>query len=352
MTPATRVALLTPMGKSALATFALIGPGSVSLANQLFRSAKGPPIDERDFRPRYGHFGIGLSDDVVVTQRPGSAELIVEIHCHGGTAMVSALIEQLIARGAVRVPWQEFERAAGYSMIQVEAMEALGQVTAPKGADLLVDQWQGSLDRAFTFLRQTRDQKLLHELFAWEKLGAHLAEPWRVVFFGKPNVGKSSLVNALAGFERAIVSATAGTTRDLLSVDVTFEGWPFRLLDGAGLRDTDDPIEKEGVQRILAEIELADLRIEVVDLTEDPDRFKSTQADLVIGGKGDAPSHWNAKQRDSLDGIVSARTGESLDELIRMIVKRLIPVEPSPGQAIPFTDRQRQELRQLIALPS
>jgi tRNA modification GTPase len=342
-----RVALLTPVGRSALATFALIGEGAFDLAKRLFRPAHPAPWTPLDLGPRYGHFGNDPSDDVVITIRPQSAEPVIEVHCHGGLAMVRSLIDQVVDLGASLTTWQQFEQSAGASIIQVEAMDALGQATATRSAQILLDQLHGALDQAISQIKQNRDHHQLEQLQSWEQLGSHLVQPWRVALFGEPNVGKSSLLNALAGFERAIVSPTAGTTRDLLSVDVTFDGWPFRLFDGAGLQTTTDPIEQEGIIRVSQEIARADLRIRVVDLSIPPAPSQSLEADMTIGNKSDLPSPWTQTQLQSLAGTFSARTGENIDVLINTIVQQLIPTLPAPGQAIPFTARQRDELAAL-----
>src|SRR6185503_7750192 len=111
-------------------------------------------------------------------------------------------------------------------------------------------------------------------LLALAEVGLHLTTPWRVVFAGPPNVGKSSLVNALLGYPRAIVYDQPGTTRDVLTASTAFDGWPFELRDTAGLRDgiSLDSVEVEGVARARAQIATADLVVFVHDRSAGLDR--------------------------------------------------------------------------------
>ena len=109
------------------------------------------------------------------------------------------------------------------------------------------------------------------EMLQFRDLGLHLTTPWRVVLAGAPNVGKSSLMNAIAGYQRAIVSPTPGTTRDVVTVTTAIDGWPVQLADTAGLRETQDELESAGVALADAAIGEADLVIVVSDASADSD---------------------------------------------------------------------------------
>jgi tRNA modification GTPase len=334
------VALLTPPGKSALATLGISGPGAWDIASQLFRPIAKKTLTENDLGPAYGYFGQDPIDDVVLARRPQTSLPIIEVHCHGGPAMVEGLIQQIVDRGALRTNWQQFEKLAGRSLVEMEALEALGQATSLSASAILLDQYSGAMQRVVDQAIQSQNPTILDEALSWARLGQHLVEPWRVLVYGEPNVGKSSLLNALAGYSRAIVSPNAGTTRDLLAVDVTFDGWPFRLLDGAGIRESFDPIEIEGIDRLKRELPLVDMRVAVVDLSV-PNSATGLISmehppDLVVGNKVDIA----CDQAASVDIRVSATTGHQVDHLIEMIVTRLIPNKPAPGQAVPFLPRQ------------
>ena len=108
----------------------------------------------------------------------------------------------------------------------------------------------------------------LRELVGWTDFGCHLSEPWQVVILGRPNVGKSSLLNALAGFQRAIVFDEPGTTRDVVSTEIAIDGWPVRLLDTAGIRQGETELERAGIALAREQARSADLRLLVVDASQ------------------------------------------------------------------------------------
>src|SRR5207244_3542080 len=120
------------------------------------------------------------------------------------------------------------------------------------------------------------------ELAKFAPVGRHLVEPWKVVVAGAPNVGKSSLVNALAGYQRAVVSEVAGTTRDAVSVQLAFDGWPVELTDTAGLRDAEG-LEAEGIERARRVLAEADLVLWVVDGAEEWLEFPEDSLEEKLG---------------------------------------------------------------------
>jgi tRNA modification GTPase len=183
----------------------------------------------------------------------------------------------------------------------------------------------------------------LGELARWAPVGRHLVEPWRVVVAGPPNVGKSSLVNALAGYQRAVVSDVAGTTRDVVTVQVAFDGWPVELTDTAGLREAEG-LEAEGVERARRVLAEADLVVWLIDGTEPRTRWPEWGTDvpedrtvLLVQSKADLPVHPTQDLAIQDTTPVSAVTGEGIAALMAVIVKQLIPEPPPPGAGVPYT---------------
>src|SRR5262249_21504979 len=147
----------------------------------------------------------------------------LELHCHGGREVVRLFLELLEARGVRACSWQELDRLTADDPLQAQAAAALASALTSRTASILLDQQQGAFRRAAEAVRAAlqrgeRDEAcpLVAELERHTSLGRRLTAPWRVAVAGAPNVGKSSLVNALAGYQRSIVSAVPGTTRDVV----------------------------------------------------------------------------------------------------------------------------------------
>jgi len=174
------------------------------------------------------------------------------------------------------------------------------------------------------------------------------------VIAGRPNVGKSRLLNTLAGYQRAIVHSAPGTTRDVVTVRTAFDGWPVELADTAGLRTADDPIEQSGIDRALRQAKTADLVLKVLDRSEplrDEDHVLIDQpvsSSLLVASKADLPPAWEPSD-PVLAGapavIVSAERGEGLDLLIAAIVAALVPTPSEPGAGVPFRPEQLERLQ-------
>ena len=176
-------------------------------------------------------------------------------------------------------------------------------------------------------------------LLAREQLGRHLTRPWSVVLAGRINVGKSSLLNALAGYGRAIVHPAPGTTRDAVAVTTAVDGWPVELCDTAGLRATGDAIERAGIERARQRLAQADLVVLVADRSvpwspEDEGLARQYPAAVLVHNKCDLP----ASSGHRPGGIsTSALRGQGIDALLTAIGRRLAPI------------RRRQARRYLFA---
>jgi tRNA modification GTPase len=189
-------------------------------------------------------------------------------------------------------------------------------------------------------------ESLLHRA----NIGLHLVHPWRVVIAGPPNVGKSSLLNALLGYERAIVFDQPGTTRDVVAAQAALDGWPIELFDTAGLRESRDALEAAGIDLARQKLAEADLVLLVFDASAswtpaDAEMLSQWPSALVVHNKCDlAPVPF-----DRPTGLLtSALTGERIGELIEQIIARLVLESPRPGDAVPFTLRQVELLRRTL----
>jgi tRNA modification GTPase len=167
-----------------------------------------------------------------------------------------------------------------------------------------------------------------------------------VVIAGPPNVGKSSLVNALAGYQRSVVSEVAGTTRDTVSVRTAFDGWPVELIDTAGLRDAGG-LEGEGIDRAKRVLSEADLVVWVMDASSrdevypDDETLAAVKLPLATGwilvmNKSDRSLGWQPNYPPGAIHL-SAKTGENIARLAEWIAYRLVPDPPTPNSAVPFT---------------
>jgi tRNA modification GTPase len=177
----------------------------------------------------------------------------------------------------------------------------------------------------------------------------HPSRPWQVVVAGQPNVGKSSLVNAIAGYQRAIVHSTPGTTRDIVSVQTAMDGWPVEISDTAGLRETDEEIERAGLELARQKILTADLVVLVFDNSLPWSMHNQTfveayPAGLLVYNKSDLPRAPGPRP----SGLeLSAMQSAGIDGLCHEIAGRLVPHPPPPGAAVPFETGQIEQIRGL-----
>ena len=193
---------------------------------------------------------------------------------------------------------------------------------------------------------------MLDGLIERATVGTRLVEGWRVVLAGRPNVGKSRLLNALAGYDRAIVAPTPGTTRDVVTATVALEGWPVELADTAGLRPTLDPIEAEGVAQARSRHREADLVVVILDRSvplegQDLVVLAGHRGGLVVANKSDLPTSWDESEQGAL--AVSAERGDGVDGLVRAIADRLVPDPPPAGSGVPFRAVHARRLRAIRA---
>ena len=345
--------VLTPDGRGAVAVVRVWGPDAVAVADLAFRPARrGRLADSPPGGLRLGRMGAGLGDEVVAVVLRGEPGE-VEVQCHGGPAPLRLVIDALVANGAEPRTSESWARQAAPSRVAAEAAIDLAQAPTVRTAEILPEQAEGALERAVGSLVITlRDEPArgideLDVLIRRSAVGLRLLSGWRVVLAGRPNVGKSRLLNALAGYERAIVDPTPGTTRDVVTVRTALDGWPVELADTAGLRTSTDPIEAAGVERARAVQQGADLVLLVLDRSEaltDADRalIAARPDALRLANKADLPAAWDATEMGSRP--ISAERGDGIEGLVAEIARRLVPEAMPPGGAVPFRQDQARHL--------
>ena len=399
----TIVAIATPPGRGGVGIVRISGPRAGEIAAAMFRS---PRPDFAGFKPYCLHRGQVLDlddvpvDDCLAVCMPGpgsfTGEDAAEFQCHGAPAVLRAVLHSVVSRGARQAEAGEFTFRAFVNgrldLTQAEAVAELIAAPTRAGAALAAGKLSGALGERLRALRQRladlragvclavdfpeedveclspRDftagvQAAAAEVRSFLE-AAERARCWRegalVVMAGRVNAGKSSLMNALLGRERAIVCELPGTTRDYLEEGLDLDGLPVRLVDTAGLRECDDLAEMAGVPRCRDLIADADLVLLMVDRSwpldpEDRDLAWSldpartlvvlNKCDLTDAGAGD----WF--RRASFPCVeISARTGRGLDTLARTIRERVAgrEAEPGPDELAPNV-RQAEALRRALA---
>jgi tRNA modification GTPase len=353
--------LLTGEGRGAIAVVRVWGVGAIDLVKEVFRPNGIARLDVSwPGRLRLGRIGAGLGDEVVGAVVE-TAIPAIELQCHGGTAAVSLVQEALERAGAQRCERWElagFDYPCG-DLLAAQALEDLSKAPTVQTAEILLDQAQGALRAEIARLAGLVEtdalggQAGLDALIGRGAIGLHLLCGWKVVIAGRPNVGKSRLLNAFCGFHRAIVDGAPGTTRDVVAFQTAFGGWPVELADTAGLRATANAIEQLGMERTRQELGAADLVVLVLDRSEvlrpiDRQLMEATLGALVIANKSDLPAAWQVDAAClGIEGAVtvSADRGDGVEELVRTIGKRLVPNPPLPREAVPFRPDQLEALR-------
>ena len=373
-------ALATAPGRAAVAVMRVSGPASRGVVAAL----AGPvPAPRRASLRRLRGAGGEALDDALVLWFPGprsyTGEDGAEFHLHGGAAVIGSVAAALVTLGARPAEPGEFTRRAVLhgrmdltaaegvlDLIEAETAAQARQALRVAGGALaaLLDGWAarltGLLARAEAAIEFAEDgvaeatedaagpAALAAEIathLAGDTGGERVREGLDVAILGAPNAGKSSLLNALIGREAAIVSARAGTTRDVVEARITLAGLPATIADTAGLRETGDEIEVEGVRRALHRGEAADLVLAVLaaDAPADDATLAVTarRACIIVANKADLaapPPAWGALP-------VSARTGDGLPALRARLKAEATALAPTTGGALLTRPRHRAALR-------
>jgi tRNA modification GTPase len=340
---------------------AVEGEGAVAAVSRFFHLARGRQLE--DIPVRRIVYGEWRSDQD--RQHPSVGEGVVvcrmapqrvEVHAHGGRAAVANIVASLVSVGCQEIAWQDWLQAVESNAVAAEARVALAEARTERAAAILLDQYRGALARAVEEIsqdlhagRMQNASQQLDQLLDRAPLGLHLTRPWRIVLAGRPNVGKSSLINALVGYQRAIVHDQPGVTRDVVTAATALDGWPVELADTAGVRESDDPLEAAGVARTRDVLQTADVVALVFDATQDwtaddAALLAAKPGALVVHNKCDLPSIAASGRPAGIH--VSAVTGLGLEELKHAMTARMTPDPPWPGAAVPFTVRQVGLLRE------
>lgn len=404
-------AIATPIGEGGIAVLRVSGRGSIEKVQQIFKG-----VDLRKQASHTVHFGRILDanhrivDEVLVSlfhaPKSYTGEETVEISCHGGILVTQKVLESILRTGVRAAEAGEFTQRAFLNgklgLEQAEAVADLIHARSLKAVDAANQQLSGSLG---TYVRQFRQQiidatamieleldfieedvefankealqKLLEELQAAiqelllsYEAGRLIKDGIRTVLVGRPNAGKSTLLNALIGSERAIVTDIAGTTRDTVDAEWNYGGLLFRLIDTAGLRKTEDLVEAEGVKRSQKAVMEADVVVYLKDVRtqfttaeqeeitllqqsapETPMIFVTTQMDR----KTDSPTHIqhgdtsdkrvaNTLNWSSYEQIqISAETSEGLDSLKELIKEHALKQTHYDGASLLVTSSRHRD---------
>lgn len=368
-------ALATAHGKAGVAVIRVSGPLAHVAGVQL--AGKLPEPRRAGLRILKDQSGVRLDEALVLVfedERSFTGEPVVELQLHGSTAVVSAVLRVLSEIDGLRQAEPgEFTRRAlengRLDLAQVEGLADLieAETEAQRRQALRVlsgdlggraESWRRDLIRAAALLEATIDfadeevptdvspevselmQRVMVSLRK-EIAGVSSAERVRtgfeVAIVGAPNVGKSTLLNALAGRDAAITSEFAGTTRDVIEVRMDLGGLPVTLLDTAGLRETEDKVEEIGIVRARERARMADLRVFLVEKNNTPD-FEPEAGDIVLNAKADL--------LDDKTNAISGVSGEGVPNLIEVVTSRLSERAASIGVAT----RERHRIAMLRAV--
>ena len=387
ITADTIAAIATANGESGVAIIRVSGPQALAVADLVFRCTGLPPSQRPTHTITWGHIrDAGRTVDealLLIMRAPHSytCEDVVEFQCHGGAVTPKQVLRAVLQVGARTAEPGEFTYRAFLNgrmdLVQAESVNDLIRSRSDRAARLALEQMEGRLSRQFTNLYQRMvavaadleatldfpDDELppavlpeiaretsaiitqISELLVHWQDGHRLREGLTVVIAGRPNAGKSSLLNALLGKERAIVSHEPGTTRDFIEELYVVDGIPLRLIDTAGLRESASAVEQEGVRRTRDQLKKADLYIYLMDASQpihadDLANLAPLPRDrcLVVLNKIDLG---HQAQKEPLEGLATVATSilqdigiECVVISLKGLIGKIINVEALPESVI------------------
>lgn len=392
----TIAAIITSQGMGAMGAVRISGSEAFEAAQFLFRSKKGTLIqDMPHYALAYGwiYDGDVLLDQALLLKMKGpssfTGEDVVELQCHGGPLVLARLLQALVSRGIRMAKPGEFSQRAFLNgkidLTQAESVMDLVSSSNRVMAEVAVQQLQGSLSgkiKAFkekiigwiasieaeidfpdefpvglvTSVFESEIKVMIQQIDALLETAAYgriYREGLRLVFYGRPNVGKSSLLNGLLQQKRAIVTAEPGTTRDVLEERMMIQGIPILLMDTAGVRDTGNLAEQEGVERARGAAAQADLVLFVLDLAQgltEEDllllRDLDPEKTLLIANKADLVTDRVLSFEEKVKGfevcILSAMEQEGIDALIQKIRERFESGTLTAGNEAVLINRRQE----------
>lgn len=394
----TIAAISTPQAPGGIGIVRISGPDARKIAGKVFTSSRGKTLDEiKGYTALYGrvHDGEEDIDEAIALNFTAPAsftgEDVVELSCHGGLYILRRVLKAVFAAGAVPAGPGEFTRRAFLNgkigLTEAESVMQLIGAQGEQAAKAALAGHDGALEKKIRQIRESLLQTAGH-LSAWadypeedipevnqdslhetlcsvkeelERLlsqfdaGRAIREGVVTVIAGRPNVGKSTLMNLLSGCERSIVTEYAGTTRDIVEDTVILGDVPLRLSDTAGIHLTEDPVERIGVERARERIREAQLILAVFDSSQelnDEDRelvsFVRQSPAIAVINKSDLPTKIDIEYiKVNFKQIVyiSALSGEGLEQLKNAVAELLHTAGLNPADGILFTERQRDAAR-------
>ncbi len=369
----TIVAISTPLGEGGIGIVRLSGPRAIKIAEVIFQPSRAILLSQVPTHTiHYGHIvsdGERIDEVLISVMHPPhtyTREKIVEINCHGGIVATRAVLDLVLAHGARLAERGEFtKRAFLNGRISLDQAKAVADVVSAKtklGLEAAVDQLGGRFSQAIAAIREDlavllaeieveidfpdvdaetepRLPRLIAQgervrrLIAQGEQGRVVREGLTVAIIGRPNVGKSTLLNAILSEERAIVTEIPGTTRDTIEEAAVIKGIPVRLIDTAGLRKPTDPVEAEGVKRAEDAVVRADLLLLVLDrstpLTTGDRNLLARGWDrplFLVLNKSDLPRRLEPLEKQSENPIyeISAKEQEGIEQLTKGILDSLV----------------------------
>jgi tRNA modification GTPase len=395
----TIAAIATPPGEGGVAIVRVSGIEAERIAQRIFTRSREKNGMLRSHMLYHGSIRDPQTESVVdevlltIMRQPRSytGEDVVEVHCHGGAFLSRQILGLILAQGARQAEAGEFTKRAFLNgkldLAQAEAVLDLIRAKTIKGAELALNQASGALSKHVGELREELldilvqveaaidfpDEEIellqrpklvakisgladkIKEISATYEWGRLFREGAKVCICGRPNVGKSSLLNALLGEARVIVTAIPGTTRDVIEESINLDGLPVVIWDTAGIRETDDQVEQLGVELSRQYLDKADAAIVVFDGSEeltDGDlallRSVSNKKRLVVINKSDLRMAFSVDEikRQDAEAVlvyVSAKNGDGIDPLKSALRKRLLNYQAEPDVAVTNV-RHRSEL--------